>query len=159
MRAYVRMRWEQQRVEKEDASRLFGLAEEAVTRTFDAPEAMGINFHEVRAKSALNHVPGAPYGFEWTVNTYRGCSHACVYCFARRTHVYLDLDAGEDFEREIVVKVNAPEVLRVELARPSWKRELVAMGTNTDPYQWVESRYRMMPEVISALEEADTPIS
>ena len=123
-----------------------------MVRTFDAPEAMGINFHEVRAKSALNHVPGGRYGFNWTINPYRGCTHACVFCFARRTHTYLDLDAGRDFEREIVVKVNVPELLRAELARPSWKRELVALGTNTDPYQWVESRYRMMPEILAALE-------
>ncbi|MGD9737194.1 MAG: radical SAM protein [Solirubrobacterales bacterium] len=80
-------------------------------------------------------------------------------CFARRTHTYLDLDAGRDFEREIVVKVNLPELLRNELARPSWKRELVALGTNTDPYQWVESRYRMMPEILAALEAARTPVS
>ena len=71
----------------------------------------------------------------------------------------MDLDAGEDFEREIVVKVNVPELLRAELARPSWKRELVALGTNTDPYQWVESRYRMMPEILAALEAAETPVS
>jgi DNA repair photolyase len=71
----------------------------------------------------------------------------------------LDFDAGQDFEREIVVKVNVPERLRAELARPSWRRELVALGTNTDPYQWVESRYRMMPEILEALEEADTPVS
>jgi DNA repair photolyase len=81
------------------------------------------------------------------------------FCFARRTHKYLDLNAGRDFEREIVVKVNVPELLRVELARPSWKRELVALGTNTDPYQWVESRYRMMPEILTALEQAGTPVS
>ncbi|HEY4777981.1 MAG TPA: radical SAM protein [Solirubrobacterales bacterium] len=80
-------------------------------------------------------------------------------CFARRTHTYLDLDAGRDFEREIVVKVNVPELLRAELARPSWKRELVALGTNTDPYQWVEGRYRMMPEILEALEAARTPVS
>lgn len=69
------------------------------------------------------------------------------------------MDAGRDFEREIIVKVNVPEVLRRELARPTWKRDLVALGTNTDPYQWVESRYRMMPEILRALEEADTPVS
>ncbi|HEY6551244.1 MAG TPA: radical SAM protein, partial [Solirubrobacterales bacterium] len=80
-------------------------------------------------------------------------------CFARRTHTYLDLDAGRDFEREIVVKVNVPELVRGELGRKSWKRELVALGTNTDPYQWVESRYRMMPEILAALEEAETPVS
>jgi DNA repair photolyase len=81
------------------------------------------------------------------------------YCFARRTHTYLDLNAGRDFEREIVVKVNVPELVRAELTRPSWDRELVALGTNTDPYQWVESRYRMMPEILAALDEADTPVS
>lgn len=153
------MRWDEQRVEKEDAGRLFGMAEESVVRTFDAPEAMGINFHEVRARSALNRVPGGRYGFNYTINPYRGCTHACVFCFARRTHTYLDLNAGRDFEREIVVKVNVPELLKAELARPSWRRQLVALGTNTDPYQWVESRYRMMPAILAALEEANTPVS
>jgi DNA repair photolyase len=80
-------------------------------------------------------------------------------CFARPTHTYLDFNAREDFEREIVVKVNLPEVLRAELARPSWKREHVALGTNTDPYQWVESKYRLMPEVWDALLKSDTPCS
>ena len=274
---------------------------------------MGVNFHEVRAKSALNRVRGARYGFGWTINPYRGCTHACVFClsgetpilmadgssrplatvgegaaiygtvldgsqrriettrvlarwqtkkwayrlvlegggeiiasadhrfltvqgwkrvsktaasgphlspgdglvgasaigrklqnagraidrsaalgvvsveplgrmmqmydittgtgdfiangvvshncFARRTHTYLDFDAGRDFEREIVVKVNVPELLRAELARSSWRRELVALGTNTDPYQWAESRYRLMPEILAALEAAQTPVS
>jgi DNA repair photolyase len=78
-------------------------------------------------------------------------------CFARRTHTYLDLNAGRDFEREIVVKVNVPERLRAELARPSWKREGVALGTNTDPYQWVESRYELMPGIWAALRDHDTP--
>jgi DNA repair photolyase len=291
------MRWDGQRVEND--LRLPGVGDGTVVRTFDAPEAMGINFHEVRARSALNHVPGGRYGFSYTINPYRGCTHACVFClagetpilmgdgqtrplrdvregeeivgssvhgrerryaptrvlahwqtrkpghrvlledgtelvasgdhrfltgrgwkhvtadearlprphltledrlvgiegerglvaieplgreiemydittgtgdfiaagvvshncFARRTHTYLDFDAGRDFEREIVVKVNVPELLRAELARPSWKRELVALGTNTDPYQWVESRYRMMPEILEALERARTPVS
>ena len=81
------------------------------------------------------------------------------FCFARRTHPYLGFDAGRDFEREIVVKVNAPEVLRAELGRSGWKRELVAIGTNTDPYQWAESRYRFMPEILAALERHSTPVS
>jgi DNA repair photolyase len=80
-------------------------------------------------------------------------------CFARPTHTYLDLDAGRDFEREIVVKVNAPEVLRTELGRPSWKREHVALGTNTDPYQWVESKYKLMPDIWEALLASRTPCS
>jgi DNA repair photolyase len=80
-------------------------------------------------------------------------------CFARPTHTYLGFDAGRDFEREIVVKVNAPEVLRAELARPSWKGEHVALGTNTDPYQWVEGRYRLMVGIWEAMLEAGNPCS
>jgi DNA repair photolyase len=152
------MRWDAQRVEREKGRSLPGLEVERV-RTFDAPEALGINFHEVRAKSALNRVPGTYLPFNWTVNAFRGCSHACVYCFARNTHTYLDLNAGRDFEREIIVKVNVPELLRAELGRPSWKRELVAIGTNTDPYQWAEGRYELMPPMIEALRDAETPLS
>jgi DNA repair photolyase len=151
------MRWDEQRVEND--MRLPGVGDGTVVRTFDAPEAMGINFHEVRARSALNQVPGDSFGFSWTINPYRGCTHACVYCFARKTHTFLDLDAGRDFEREIVVKVNVPELVRAELARPSWKRDLVALGTNTDPYQWCESRYRMLPGILEALLAAETPVS
>lgn len=155
---HVFVRWDEQKVEAERERPLPGLSVDTV-RTFDAPEALGIRFHEVRAKSALNHVPGGRFGFNWTINLYRGCAHACVYCFARSTHRYLDLNPGRDFEREIIVKVNAPEVVRAELARRSWKRELVAIGTNTDPYQWVESRYKMMPPVLQALHGAATPVS
>ena len=129
-------------------------------RRFDAPEALDVRFYEVRARSVLNRVPErSRMPFRWTVNPYRGCTHACVYCFARPTHRYLDFDAGRDFEREIVVKVNAPEVLARELARPSWTREHVALGTNTDPYQWVEARYRLMPGIWRALLEHRTPCS
>ena len=78
-------------------------------------------------------------------------------CFARPTHTYLDFDAGRDFEREIVVKVNAPERLRAELAKPSWKGEHIALGTNTDPYQWVEGRYKLMPGIWEAMIEARNP--
>ena len=80
-------------------------------------------------------------------------------CFARPTHTYLDFDAGRDFEKEIVVKVNVPEVLRAELARPSWQREHVAMGTNTDPYQWVEGRYKLMRGIWEAMRDAANPCS
>lgn len=129
-------------------------------RTVRAPEFAGAVFHEVEARSALNRVPGAsrvPFG--WTVNPYRGCGHACVYCFARRTHTYLDLDAGADFDSQIVVKVNVARVLARELRSPRWRREPVAMGTNTDPYQRAEGRYRLMPGVIDTLRENGTPFS
>ena len=162
------VRWDGQRVTADGRParpgpemRLPGMEDAGLgpVRTFEAPEAMGTRFHEIRARSVLNRVPEGPYGFGWTVNPYRGCSHGCVYCFARPTHTFLGFDAGRDFEKEIVVKVNAPEVLRVELARPSWKRELVALGTNTDPYQWVESRYRLTRGILEALDEAETPVT
>ena len=140
--------------------RLPGYREPAVLRSFDAPEALDVRFYEVHAKSVLNRVPEkSRMPFRWTVNPYRGCTHACVYCFARPTHKYLDFGAGRDFEREIVVKVNAPEVLRAELGRPSWRGEHVALGTNTDPYQWVEGRYRLMEGILEALRDAANPCS
>jgi len=152
------MRWEEQRTEREAARSLPGLQTERI-RTFDAPEALGTRFHEVRAKSALNRVPGTYLPFDWTVNPYRGCAHACIFCFARASHLYLDMDAGRDFEREIVVKVNVPELLAAEVRRPFWNRELVAFGTNTDPYQWAEGRYRLMPPMLESLGETRTPVS
>ncbi|MDF3292542.1 Rv2578c family radical SAM protein [Streptomyces silvisoli] len=137
---------------------LFGT--EVVSRTFDTPEFRGITFHEVRARTIINRVPGASrMPFEWTVNPYRGCSHACVYCFARNTHSYLDLDTGHDFDSQIVVKVNAPELLRRELAAPRWHGEHIAMGTNVDCYQRAEGRYQLMPGIISALRDHANPFS
>jgi DNA repair photolyase len=126
-------------------------------RTFQTPEFAGMRFLEVQTKSALNRVRGMPFG--WSINPYRGCSHACTYCFARPTHRYLNLSPLGDFERTIVVKTNFVEVLRRELARPSWTGEHVAMGTNTDPYQRCEGRYRLMPGIIAALAEGLTPFS
>ncbi len=129
-------------------------------RSVRSPEFRGTVFHEVLAKSALNRVPGASsMPFPWTINPYRGCSHACVYCFARGSHRYLELDTGADFDSQIVVKVNIAEVLGRELARPSWRREHVALGTNTDPYQRAEGRYRLMPGIVRALAGSGTPLS
>ena len=132
---------------------------EIARRRFDTPAFRGLEFIEVEAKSILNHVPGNAMPFSWTINPYRGCSHACVYCFARPTHTYMDMNAGLDFETKIVVKVNAPEVLRRELAAPRWKGEHVAMGTATDPYQRAEGRYRLMPPIVEALARARNPFS
>lgn len=126
-------------------------------RTFDTPEFAGMTFLEVEAKTALNRVKGMP--FSWSLNPYRGCSHACSYCFARPTHRYLNLSPLGDFERTVVVKTNVVDVLRRELAKPSWKGEHVAMGTNTDNYQRCEGRYRLMPGVIDAFAESWTPFS
>jgi DNA repair photolyase len=154
------VRWNNLTLGEEEQRRLPGYRDEAVVRRFDAPGALETRFYEVRARSVLNRVPDrSRMPFRWTINPYRGCTHACTYCFARPTHKYLDFDAGRDFEREIVVKVNAPEVLRAELARPAWKREHVALGTNTDPYQWVEGRYRLMEGIWEALRDAANPCS
>jgi DNA repair photolyase len=154
------VRWSNLTLDGHQERRLPGYRDEAVVRRFDAPEALDIRFYEVRARSILNRVPErSPMPFRWTINPYRGCTHACTYCFARPTHEYLGFDAGRDFEREIVVKVNAPEVLRAELARGSWTHEHVALGTNTDPYQWVEGRYKLMQGVWEALRDAANPCS
>ncbi len=154
------VRWDNLRIEGEEERRLPGYAEPAQVRRFDAPEALDVRFYEVRAKSALNRVPKrSRMPFRWTINPYRGCTHACTYCFARPTHTYLDLGAGRDFEREIVVKVNVPELVRAELGRRSWRHEHVALGTNTDPYQWVESRYRLLPPIWEAMRDAGNPSS
>jgi len=130
-----------------------------LVRSVTTPEFKGITFHEVVARSALNSVPGTGLPFNWTINPYRGCTHACRYCFARPTHKYLELDTGQDFDRQIVVKTNVADVLRRELARPSWTHEQVALGTNTDPYQRAEGRYQLMPGIIEALASSGTPLS
>jgi DNA repair photolyase len=132
----------------------------AVARTFDTPGFAGMTFYEIHAKSIINRVPGASrVPFEWTINPYRGCSHACVYCFARNTHTYLDLDAGADFDRKVVVKVNAGELLRSELAAPRWRADHIAMGTNVDCYQRAEGRYRLMRDILAGLRDFANPFS
>jgi DNA repair photolyase len=97
--------------------------------------------------------------FRWTINPYRGCQHGCVYCYARQSHNYLELDAGVDFDTKVVVKVNAPELVRKKLASPGWQGEHIAMGTNVDCYQRAEGRYRLMPGIIGALKDATNPFS
>lgn len=161
MCSYEWMRWQGQELATDDPAALPGLSRLAgLVRSVRTPEFAGVTFHEVHAKSALNRVPGgSPMPFAWTVNPYRGCSHGCVYCFARRSHTYLELDAGRDFDTQIVVKTNVGSVLRKEVSSPRWRREHVAMGTNTDPYQRAEGRYRLMPDVIDALAASGTPFS
>ena len=119
-----------------------------------------MTFYEVRAKSIINRVPdNSRVPFRWTINPYRGCGHRCVYCFARNTHTYLDLDPGHDFDTKVVVKVNAGELVRKELAAPGWRGEHIAMGTNVDCYQRAEGRYRLMPSILAALRDFANPFS
>jgi DNA repair photolyase len=153
------VRWDNQGVSVDDGA-LPGLQRIGFVRSVRTPQFEGITFHEVLAKSALNRVPDASMlPFRYTVNGYRGCSHACRYCFARPTHEYLDLDCGADFDTQVVVKTNVADVLRRELQRKSWQRETVALGTNTDPYQRAEGRYALMPGIIGALADSGTPFS
>jgi DNA repair photolyase len=153
------MRWDGQGIEVDDGA-LPGLERIGFVRSVQTPQFAGITFHEVLCKSALNKIPdAAALPFKFTVNGYRGCSHACRYCFARPTHEYLDLDYGNDFDTQIVVKTNVADVLRREVGRRSWRRETVALGTNTDPYQRAEGRYALMPGIIGALAGSGTPLS
>ncbi len=122
-------------------------------------EFRGIEFLHVRAHRIINEVAGAPFGFRYSINAYRGCSHACTYCFARPTHTYLDLDADRDFETRIVVKVNAVSQLRRELDPRRWAGDLVAMGTNTDPYQRAEGKYRLTRGIVEVLAQTGNPFS
>ena len=165
------MRWEALRIDDEPAARPAGVARrspaapvlfgrDAVAATFDTPGFRGMSFYEIRARSIISRVPGqSRLPFRATINPYRGCGHACVYCFARGSHAYLDLDAGLDFNSKIIVKVNAAELLRRELASPRWTGEHIAMGTNVDCYQRAEGRYRLMPGIIEALRAARNPFS
>lgn len=123
-------------------------------------EYRGLEFLHVNAKRIINPVPPqSRMGFRYTINAYRGCSNSCAYCFARPTHEYLGLGIGEDFERKLVVKVNAVEKVRAELRSPKWGGDLVAMGTNTDPYQRAEGKYHLTRGIVQALGDARNPFS
>ena len=157
------MRWDHLRLDSAadaDRGRLPIFEQGAVVRTFDTPGFRGMTFYEIHAKSIISRVPEASrMPFRWTINPYRGCQHSCVYCFARNSHTYLDLDAGHDFDSKVVVKVNAAELLRKKLASPSWPGEHIAMGTNVDCYQRAEGRYQLMRGILAALRDAANPFS
>lgn len=114
---------------------------------------------EETAKSILsrNASPDLPFGV--SLNPYRGCEHGCIYCFARPTHSYLGLSPGLDFETRIFAKINAPELLRQELARPSYSPEPIALGVNTDAYQPCERELRLTRRVLEVLHECEHPIA
>jgi DNA repair photolyase len=156
------MRWDSLAATTDDAPATPPLVRlSSLVRTVRPPEFEGITFHEVLAKTALNHVPVTSRMLPgaWTINPYRGCSHACLYCYARSTHRYLDLNTGADFDSQIVVKVNVADVLARELGTKKELPAKVALGTNTDPYQRAEGRYGLMPGIISALGDHRVPFS
>ena len=113
------------------------------------------SYQEVTCRSALNRVQGMP--FSWTLNPYRGCTHGCHYCFARKYQTHLELGTGDEFSSVILVKVNLPDVLRLELARPAWQGKVV-VGTATDPYQPIEGHYRLTRRSLEALVDHSTPV-
>lgn len=113
-------------------------------------------YQEIRCRSALNRVEGMP--FTWTLNPYRGCTHGCHYCFARRYQTQFELGFGDEFSSLIFVKTNFVDVLRRELDHPKWTRELVAFGTATDPYQPIEGHYRLSRRTLEALIDGRTPV-
>ena len=115
-----------------------------------------VRYREVTAKSALTRVQGMP--FTWSLNPYVGCSHGCGYCYARQYHALRGRDTGAGFDREVDVKINFADVLRAEL-RPLRLRELVALGTATDPYQPCEGRYRLTRRTLEALIDSPLPLT
>src|ERR1041385_7074747 len=137
-----------------DAVRLAGL--EALS---DAQRrADHARYQEVDVRSALTQSPGMPY-FKWALNPYRGCTHACEYCYARKYQRHLELGAGDDFSSMIFVKANLASVLRREVTRPGWRHEPVAIGTATDPYQPIEGHYRITRQCLEVLVDAGNEFS
>jgi DNA repair photolyase len=133
---------------------------EVPEREIGRGEFRGLEFVHVRARRIVNEVPDrSPVPFRYTINAYRGCSHACTYCFARPTHAYLDLDPSTDFYRVIVVKTNAVQRLRAELHPKRWRGDAMALGTNTDPYQRAEGKYRLTRGIVEVLSEQRNPFS
>src|ERR1700691_2441428 len=134
--------------------------ERAATRHIGKGAYPGMEFLHVNARTIINTVPvESLMPFRHTINPYRGCSHACTYCFARPTHEYLGLGIGEDFERTLVVKINAVERVRAELRSKRWTGEIIAMGTNTDPYQRAEGKYHLTAGIIDELAAVSNPFS
>lgn len=119
----------------------------------------GAEVQEIRCKTLLNRIDVPSFPFKWTLNPYRGCRHACSYCYARPTHEFWGMDSGRDFEQRVFAKVNAPEVLRQELRRPKWQRESIAIGTASDPYEPAESQYKLTRRIIKVLREFENPAS
>ncbi|HEX4111656.1 MAG TPA: PA0069 family radical SAM protein [Stellaceae bacterium] len=125
----------------------------------ELPERLDTTYTRDHAKTILarNDSPDIP--FDRSINPYRGCEHGCIYCFARPSHAYLGLSPGLDFESRIFVKEDAAELLRAELARPSYQCRTIALGANTDPYQPAEKKFQITRRVLEVLRELHHPVS
>ena len=119
----------------------------------------GAEVREINCKTLLNPISIPDFPFRWSLNPYRGCRHACRYCYARPTHESWGMDSGREFDQRVFVKVNAPEVLRQELRRPKWRGEPIAIGTASDPYEPAESEYRLTRRLLQVLREFENPAS
>ena len=119
----------------------------------------GAEIQEIYCKSLLNRVDVPNFPFRWTLNPYRGCRHACNYCYARTTHEFWGMNLGKDFEQRVFAKVNAPEVLREELRRPKWQGEAIAIGTASDPYEPAEAQYGLTRRILQVLRDFQNPAS
>jgi DNA repair photolyase len=124
----------------------------------EAPNAP-LEIYEDRTRGILAHNDSPDVGFSWSVNPYRGCFHACAYCYARPSHEYLSFGAGTDFERKIVVKTRAAELLREAFDAPNWKGELVAFSGVTDCYQPLEASYKLTRGCLEACLEYRNPVA
>ena len=121
-------------------------------------EALATEVQEVPARRIITRNESPDIGFDRSINPYRGCEHGCIYCFARPTHAFLGLSPGLDFETRLFAKTNAAEALQRELAEPGYRVETIAIGTNTDPYQPIERRYRIMRRILEVLSETNHPV-
>jgi DNA repair photolyase len=145
----------------------FGLAEREVDgdwrdymEALDGPPVkLRTTVTEERPKTILTFNSSPDIGFDRSINAYRGCEHGCIYCFARPTHAFHDLSPGLDFETRLFAKPNAAALLRATLCKPRYKPRPIAMGTNTDPYQPIERRYRITRQVLEVCLEARHPVT
>ena len=119
----------------------------------------GAEVQEIHCKTMLNRIDVPGFPFKWTLNPYRGCRHACRYCYARPTHEFLGLGAGREFEQRVFAKINAPEVLRSEMRKPKWMGEPIAIGTASDPYEPAESQYGITRQILEVLRDFLNPVS